>query len=79
MQASQLIRPRAGISSIVQSRRFSPGCQTGYSKRSFENGTKAIERLIGVKSLDKAIDVQSKYGKVIYENCTCVYRKPYPH
>ena len=34
-----------------------------------------MERLIGVKSLDKAIDVQSKYAKAIYENCTAQVTK----
>ena len=38
-----------------------------YSKRSFENGTKTMESLLGVKSLDKAIEVQSEYAKTAYE------------
>ena len=38
-----------------------------YSKLSFENGAKAMENLIGVKSLDKAIEVQSQYAKSIFE------------
>jgi hypothetical protein len=40
---------------------------TDYSKRSFENGAKAMEKLVGVKSLDKAIEVQSEYAKAAYE------------
>jgi hypothetical protein len=39
-----------------------------YSKRSFENGTKAMEKLLGVKSLDKAIEVQSEYAKSMFED-----------
>jgi hypothetical protein len=39
-----------------------------YSRRSFENGTKAAEKLIGAKSLDKAIEVQSEYAKEAYED-----------
>ena len=31
-----------------------------YSKRSFENGAKAVQNLLAVKSLDKAIEVQSE-------------------
>jgi hypothetical protein len=31
---------------------------TDYSKRSFENGTKTMENLLGVRSLDKAFEVQ---------------------
>ena len=38
-----------------------------YSKKSFENGSAALEKLIGAKSLDKAIEVQSEYVKTAYE------------
>jgi len=40
---------------------------TDYSKRSFEHGTKTMENLLGVKSPDKAIEVQSEYAKTAYE------------
>jgi len=40
---------------------------TDYSKRSFEQGAQALERLFGAKSLDKAIEVQSEYAKAAYE------------
>lgn len=39
-----------------------------YSKRSFENSTKAMEKLFGVKSLDKAIEVQSEFAKSAFED-----------
>ena len=38
-----------------------------YSKKSFEDGTAALEKLFGVKSLDKAIEVQTEYAKTAYE------------
>lgn len=38
-----------------------------YSKKSFENGTAALEKLFGVKSFDKAIEVQTEYAKTAYE------------
>ena len=38
-----------------------------YSKRVFEQGTAASERLLGAKSLDKAFEVQSDYVKSSYE------------
>ena len=38
-----------------------------YSKKSFENGTSAFEKLAGAKSLDKAIEVQTDYFKTAYE------------
>ena len=34
-----------------------------YSKKIFEQGTAATEKLIGAKSLEKAIEVQSDYAK----------------
>jgi len=41
---------------------------TGYWKRSFENATKATEKLFGVKSMDTAIKVQSEYAKTTYDD-----------
>jgi hypothetical protein len=38
-----------------------------YSKKSFEQGSAALEKLIGSKSLDKAIEVQTEYAKTAYE------------
>ena len=38
-----------------------------YSKRAFEQGTAATEKLMGAKSLDKAFEVQSDYLKSCYE------------
>ena len=38
-----------------------------YSKKSFEDGTAALEKLFGVKSFEKAIEVQTEYAKTSYE------------
>ena len=38
-----------------------------YSKKAFEDGTTALEKLFGVKSFDKAIEVQTEYMKAAYE------------
>ncbi len=38
-----------------------------YSKKAFEDGTAALEKLFGVKSFDKAIEVQTEYAKSAYE------------
>ena len=38
-----------------------------YSKKVFEQSTAATEKLIGAKSLDKAVEVQSDYVKTSYE------------
>src|SRR5476649_1398152 len=48
---------------------------TDYAKRSYENSTKAMEKLFGVKSLDKVIEVQSEYAKAVYEDCTAQVTK----
>ena len=38
-----------------------------YSKKSFEDGTKVMEKLLGAKSLDKAFEAQTEFYKVAYE------------
>jgi hypothetical protein len=38
-----------------------------YSKASFEAGSGAMEKLMGAKSLDKAIEIQSAFAKTAYE------------
>jgi len=39
-----------------------------YSKKSFEDSTAAWEKLIGAKSLEKAMEVQSEYLRSSYED-----------
>ena len=38
-----------------------------YSKKAFEDGTAALEKLFGVKTFDKAIEVQTEFAKASYE------------
>jgi hypothetical protein len=38
-----------------------------YSKKSFEEGTAAFEKLLGAKSVEKVIEVQTAYLKTAYE------------
>jgi len=38
-----------------------------YSKKSYEDTKSLVEKLSGVKSLDKAIEAQSEYAKTAYE------------
>ena len=40
---------------------------TDYSKKAFEEGTAAMEKLFGAKSLEKAIELQTEYAKSAYE------------
>jgi phasin family protein len=39
-----------------------------YSKKAFEEGTAATEKLFSAKSLEKAIEIQSDYAKSFYES-----------
>ena len=39
-----------------------------YSKKAFEDGAAAAEKLFSAKSLEKAIEVQSDYFKTAYES-----------
>lgn len=38
-----------------------------YSKKTFEESTAALEKLFGVKSIEKAIELQTEYAKAAYE------------
>ena len=59
-------------SAAVTSQSFAKGLQaiaaetTDYSKKSLEGGTAFFEKLLGVKSLQSAIQLQSEYAKAAY-------------
>ena len=40
---------------------------TAYSKKSFEDGTRAFEQLIGAKSFAQAFEIQSQYAKKAFD------------
>jgi hypothetical protein len=40
---------------------------TDYSKSAFEQGSGVLEKLMGAKSLDKAMEIQTAYAKSAYE------------
>ena len=40
---------------------------TDYSKKAFETNTAFVEKLMGAKSLDKVIEIQSEHAKAAYE------------
>jgi hypothetical protein len=40
---------------------------TDYSKKAFEDSTRAFEQLIGAKSFEQAIEIQSQYAKKAYD------------
>jgi hypothetical protein len=41
---------------------------TDYSQRSFEDATRAFEQLMGTKSLEQAVEIQSQYAKKAYDS-----------
>lgn len=41
---------------------------TEYSKKAFEDATGAFEQLVGSKSIEQAIEVQSQYAKKAYDS-----------
>ena len=41
---------------------------TAFSKQSFEDATRAFEQLVGAKSLEHAIEIQSQYAKKAYDS-----------
>lgn len=40
---------------------------TGYSKKAFADATRAFEQLLGVKSFEQAVEIQTQYAKKAYE------------
>src|SRR3712207_3262726 len=38
-----------------------------FAKKSFEQGTATIEKLVGAKTLDKAVEIQAEYLRSTYE------------
>jgi len=41
---------------------------TDYSKKAFEDGTRAFQQLIGAKSVEQAVEIQSQYAKKAYDS-----------
>lgn len=60
----------AGLQSLTAA---SKGAQTlaaemaDYARKSFEQGTAAVEKLFGARTLDRAIEVQGEFAKTAYE------------
>jgi hypothetical protein len=41
---------------------------TDYTKRSFEEGTATVEKLLSAKSVEQAVEIQTGYAKRAYDN-----------
>lgn len=58
---------------VASANSFSSGIQSiataygDYAKKSFEDAKSFVEKLSGVKSLEKAIELQTEYAKTSYE------------
>lgn len=39
-----------------------------FSKKAYEEGTAAAEKLFGAKSLDQAVEIQTKYARKAYDD-----------
>jgi hypothetical protein len=46
-----------------------------YTKNSVEGATRAFEQLVGAKSLEHAVEIQTNYAKTAYENWTAEVSK----
>ena len=61
-------------SAVASATSFQKGMQAiasavgDYTKKSFEDGQAFAEKLAGVKSLDKVIELQTEYAKSAYES-----------
>ena len=40
---------------------------TDYSKKAFEDGTRAFEQLVGAKSFEQVLEIQSQYAKRAFD------------
>lgn len=40
---------------------------TDYSRKTFEDGAAALEKLTGARSLEKAVEIQTEYARQAYE------------
>ena len=46
-----------------------------YSKKAYEDGTEAAEKIWGAKSFDKAIEIQSEYARQAYDDYMAGFSK----
>ena len=48
---------------------------TEYTKKAFEDGTHAFEQLLGAKSFEQVIEIQSQYAKKAYDTYIAEFSK----
>lgn len=55
------------MSSLTKSVQAIAAAMSDYSKKAFEDNSAFVEKLAGVRSFDKAIELQTEFGKASYE------------
>ncbi len=63
----QLEATQAALSEVAKGFQTIATEATDYSKKSFEEGSSFVEKLVGVKKLDEAITLQTEFAKTSYE------------
>jgi phasin family protein len=58
----------ASASTVQNGLQAIAGAYGDYTKKSFEDTRSFVEKLSGVRSLDKALEVQTEFAKSAYEN-----------
>jgi len=58
----------ASVSNFTKGYQAIATAYADYSKKSFEDTTAFVEKLSGVKSLEKAIELQTEFSKSAYES-----------
>ena len=55
------------FASVSQSVQALAVAATDYSRKAFEDGAAALEKLVSAKSLEKAVEIQTEYARQAYE------------
>lgn len=63
---TQLETASASSQGVVKALQAIAAETTDYSKKSFESNSAFLEKLLGVKSFESAIQLQSEYAKAVY-------------
>lgn len=58
----------ASVNTLTKNYQALATAYADYSKKSFEDASAFVEKLSGVKSLEKAIELQTEYTKSAYES-----------
>ena len=61
------MRPVRSLGEVNKGFQAIAAAVTDYSKKAFEDGTRAFEHLIGAKSVEQAWEIQSQYAKKAFD------------